>query len=831
MSGYLNLNGIWNLAYTEDNPDYYKASELHGRQLLAAKTPAPIHQVLMEAGWIEDVNIGMNSLKARWVEECFWIYRRTFTLPEQALNQSAWLTFAKLELNSVILLNGQIVGVHANAHRPARFEITDQLCEGENLLVVQIESGVYSSLDKPGSEYAQDWFARFTKRPWHRKPQYQCGWDWNPRLMNVGILGDVSLEWGKSPRLNQVTVFAVPSSDLKSATLHIRATVEGLSDLDHGTLRCRLVETGQEATLPLALTKGESRHEAIIEIVNPQLWWPIHHGGQHLYTVEVTLDAGEEIQTITRRTGVRKIEMDQSPHPVEGSYCILKINNRPIFCKGGNWVPADMLYSTVGEERTRELVSLALKANFNLLRIWGGGLFADQALCDACDEAGALIWHDFLFACAKYPGDHPEFAAEVRREVTCAVREMAHHPSLAVWCGNNEIEWGDWEWGYDNQLRTHPHYALFHHDIPKIVLQEDPSTLHWISSPWSPDYKHPNDATAGDQHPWEVSIFDPNGADFWKYRFNKDRFPNEGGVLGASSPATLRQFLPENERYILSPSWHHHDNPLAHTSGVPGKLGRAYQTLELWLGLDALKMGWQEYAFASGLLQAEGLMEYILNYRRRMFHSASAIFWMYNDSWPVTHGWTIVDYYLRKKLAYHPVRRAFQPVTVAAVEEEGIVTIYGVNDTPEDWLGEAHYGVFLLAGGAPLEERIACRIPANASTPLASFSKTLWEQYGLRNSGAFATLSREGEQIAQHRLFVERFKDLDLSIEPVIGQSVHNSVLTLQSNVFVWGLCLDVEGEAPLADNCFDLLPGIPYSLHWPSSLGEPKVVNFGNRL
>jgi len=835
MSGSMSLNGTWGLTYAEGDPlihpDNYIGPELRGRRLLPAAVPAPIHQVLVNAGWVEDPNIGMNSLKARWVEEQFWVYRHTFTPPPEALTQPASLVFERLELEATVLLNGEVIGQHANAFRPARFDVTGKLRGGENLLAVKIATGLHSAADKPAAEYASSTIQLLTKRHWHRHPQYQSGWDWNPRLVNVGILGDVRLEWCAAARLGQVTVFAVPSEDLSAATMHVRATVVGVGSAPvSGTLRARIAETGQEAALALTIEPGESRHELGIEIPNPRLWWPINHGEQFRYTVDVTLEADGETQTVTRMTGVRRVEMDQSAHPLEGHYCILRINNRPIFCKGGNWVPPDLWYSAVTRERYRALVELAQQANFNMLRVWGGGPYADHALCDACDEAGVLIWHDFVFACSKYPGDDAEFAAEVRREVRHVVRELAHHPSLVVWCGNNEIEWGDWDWGYDGASRTHPHYAIFHHDIPLIVRTEDPSKVHWISSPYSPDQRHPNDPTVGDQHPWGVSILHPEPADWWEYRGYVDRFPNEGGVLGASSPATLRQFLPAHERYLLSPSWDHHDNPIACVASRPGGPGRAYVTAEFWTGRDPLAMDWEDYAFVSALLQAEALQEYIANYRRRTFSSASAIFWSYNDSWPVTHGWTIVDYYLRKKLAYHPVRRAFAPITVVVAEEAGAVTVYGVNDTPGAWSGELRYGLFALAGGLPLDQRIPVTLPANASTPLARFERAQWEALDLRRTGAFALLLGRGQSpLAQHRLFLERFKDLAFAA-PQITLTRQGEWLTLISDAFAWGVCLDVDGEAPLADNCFDLLPGIAHTMPWSTELGEPRIVRLGNR-
>jgi beta-mannosidase len=361
------------------------------------------------------------------------------------------------------------------------------------------------------------------------------------------------------------------------------------------------------------------------------------------------------------------------------------------------------------------------------------------------------------------------------------------------------------------------------------VLEENPSVVHWISSPWSPDYKMPNDPTVGDQHPWSVSILTPGAADFWQYRTFVDRFPNEGGVLGATSPATLRQFLPEAERYVGSPAWDHHDNPLAATDSKPGALGHAYATVEMWLAHDPFNLDWEDYAFCSALLHAEALQEYIHNYRRRMFSSAAAVFWMYNDSWPVTHGWTIVDYYLRKKLSFHPVRRAFQPVTVVVAADEEEVVIYGINESTKDFSGELRYGLFLLAGGMPVDRKQNVTLSANTSTALARFSRGEWGKADPARSGAFATLHRGRELVAQHRLFVERFKDLQFA-EPKVRLDRKDGLLTLACDQFVWGACLDVDGELPIADNCFDLLPGVPYRLAWPDSLPAPRIVRIGSR-
>jgi beta-mannosidase len=838
MYGSMSLNGVWGLTYAEGDPlvhpRHFAAEKFTGRKLLEAAVPAPIHQVLLDQGIIDDPNLGMNSLKCRWVEEQVWIYRHTFTpsfaVPDVSGTGRAWLCFDKLELHATVWLNGQEVGTHANAHRPARFDVTDALKEGENLLVVQLTAGMHEMADKPGADYHCGLIDLLTKRPWQRRPQYQSGWDWNARLTNIGILDDVRLEYSTGPRLDQVAVFAMASEDLSSATVHARARVEGLGEgSTEATLGAEIVETGQKSTMTAQVVPGGQQFELTLPIDKPELWWPVGHGEQKRYTVRVYLRSGDDTQSVERRTGVRRVEIDQSPHPVEGRYFILKVNNRPIFCKGGNWVPPDLLYGGVPDERYRALVDHAVQANFNMLRIWGGGEFAPRAFAEACDEAGVLVWHDYLFACSKYPGDEPAFAKEVREEVTWATRELAHHPSLVVWCGNNEIEWGDWAWGYDDVGRTHPHYALFHHDIPMISHRENPSTAYWLSSPHSPDFQHPNDATVGDQHPWHVTLLNPGATDFWKYRDCVDRFANEGGVFGASTPATLRQFLPAEEQHVNSLSWDHHDNSFAIVDSIPGELGHAYATVEHWIGRNPLEMSLDDYAFCSVLTQAEGLSEYILNYRRRMYSSAAAVFWMYNDSWPVTNGWTIIDYYLRRKLSFHPVRRAFDPVTVVVAAEGDDVVVFGVNETLEAVSGELRYGFFTLKGEIPIDERSEVKLAPNASTELARLPRKQWESLDPRQSGAFAVLSQEDRLIAQNRLFIERFKDLQFA-EPQIEVVCKDGLAIFQSNVFVWAVCLDPDGESGVADDCFDLLPGVAYSIPWSAEAAEPTIARIGSR-
>lgn len=824
----ISLAGDWLVSWT-DGDHGGKEDYLHpisdGGRYLRLPFPGSLQSRLQEAGLIDDPRVGINYLKARWVEEKMWILRRAFDLPAEAAGQPAYLRIDVLDGVASLAVNGEWVGEHANAFRPAEFCLTGKLRPGRNEISILLESGLFKVANLPGHDYLQSLETTLNKRFHLRQAQYQFGWDWNPRLVYFGMHGKMELLWGQQPWIRQVRVLAEVDEDLTSARIRVFPLIEWSGDKPRAVQMQLRSQDGLQAAARAELPPGQSEPEIVLDVPNPRLWWPRGYGEAHLYPLDLRLfDGDQELAAWHGRTGLRRVEIRQPAHPETGRYFHLAVNQQVIFCKGANWVPPELSAHEVSAERVRRLVELAEEENMNTLRLWGGGVWAGHTLLDLCDERGFLLWHDLLFACAKYPADRPEFLEEVEREVEWGVRDYSRHPSLVVWCGNNEMEAGLWEWGYKKFGRTAPDVVLFHHVFPALMARLDPTRPYWPSSPYSSMTVTPSDPTTGDQHPWGVSL----GADdlnFWAYRQYVDRFPNEGGVLGCAPAASLRRFLDEDQRQMRSFAWEAHDNSIVFWRSQPGF---TYRSVAYWLGRQPEEMDVDAYALASGLLQAEGLKEYILNYRRRWPSTSSAIYWMFNDSWPTVHGWPTFDYYLNRKPAFFPVRRAFADQVVVLADEGDFTGVYVVNDRPEALRGRVRTGDFTPESAARECEVVECDVPAFSSRRIASLARDPMRI-------AFAVLEdMHGQMLSQDRLLLRPFGEWSVQPAQVRVETVERGGqrwAKYESERWVWSVVLDLSGQAALQDDVFDLLPGIAYVVPLDAGQAAPAVAATGNQL
>lgn len=794
-----------------------------------ARVPGEVHLDLIRQGWIAEPTIGNHVLAARWVEECYWHYRNDFDVPAEVLEaRRAWLVFDGLDLAAIISLNGAEIARHRNAFYPCRTDVTGKLRPGHNCVCVQIEGGLWDAADKPAEQWLHWPDQRLNKRHWLRKPQFQFGWDWAPRLINVGIFKPVRLEWTNEPaRIAQAVPLIDVVADLKSASVRVRLFVENMCEEPlAATIAAQLADDAGSASQEVTLQPGLHAYEVRLNVNNPRLWWPRGHGEQNLYALNVRLIvAGQALDERNMRIGFRSVRIDQSPHPSgAGRWFTIEINGRKIFARGANWVPSDIILSRIDRARYQRLLEMAVDANFNFLRVWGGGLYESEDFYELSDELGILVWQEFAFACSRYPTTDQAFFEDIKREAIHNIRRLAPHPSLILWCGNNEVEWGDWDWDYGRVGQIMPDHGFFHIALPRLLSEEDPTRPYHPSSPYSPDGLHPQDFSAGDQHPWGVGFFNN---DFREYRKMTCRFASEGGTLGPTSLPTMNACLPPDQRHIGSLAWQVHDNAVA-TWTDPSVID---QMTQQWLGRDVSTMSIDEFAYWGGLLQGEALRECCDNFRRRMFHDGSAaVFWMFNDCWPAVRSWTIVDYHLRRTPAFWAVRRAMSPihVVVACEADRDEVEIYVINDTLEAFDGELSFGLFHLAGGArPFERRARVTAPPNASTRLASFPRAHWANPA--DSAAFAILRQGSHLVARNRLFLPMFKELTWPASHELNvTSVADGRVRFDSDTFIWGACLDLSGEMSLSDNFFDVYPGEAHEIRWTDP-SPPHVLHVGN--
>lgn len=832
----LSLDGPWRLRWYDGvrgaRPAHFAADTTDLARSLEATVPGEVHLDLLRHGLIPDFETHADVRAVRWVEECLWLYRREFEVPADArAARRCWLVFEQLDLVANVFLNGQLVGQHANVFYPCRLDVTGKLRPGTNVLMVQLDSGLFHAGDKPAAGYTENWDAKLHKRHWLRKPQSQFGWDWSPRLVNVGISGSACLEWSDAPlRVEAFVPLATLSDDLTSGQVRGRLIVENLTAEPIGaTLSLRIDGTDARVETPVTIAPGTHAAEATVTLASPRPWWPIGLGAQSRYDVEVSLrpdGAAEPIFRGSKHVGFRTARFETAPAGDEhgGTRFVLHVNGRAVFCKGGNLVPADLVLCRVDPDRYATLVERAIEANFNFLRVWGGGLYEADAFYDLCDERGVLVWQEFVFACARYPNTDQAFHEDVKREARHNIRRLAHHPSLVAWCGNNEQEWGSWSWNFDWGI-VHPDHALYHLTLPRLLREEDPTRHYQPSSPFSPGAEHPNADHVGDQHPWTVGFAN---TDFRDYRRMFSRFANEGGILGPTSLPTMRECLPPNDQAVQGFAWTWHDNSIDswRDPSAPDAM------LQQWLGLEARWLSVEDFTYWAGLLQGEGLREYVDNFRRRMFDSAAAIFWMFNDVWPATRSWTIVDHRLRRTPSFHPVRRAMAPLSVGLVEEADRIAIYGINDRDTPVRGELRFGVLSLAGGPyPLDRREPTVLLPNASTRLASFPRSAWNDD--TRELAFAVLSESGQVVARNRLIRPLFKELHWpALDPAadIRIAVRDGVATFACGRFAFNVCLDLDGERRLADNFFDLYPDQLHRIAWTLP-DPPRVLRVGNDL
>lgn len=635
----LSLNGPWTL-------------DIPGSAFTAvpAEVPGSVYHDLLAAGRIPDPFYRDNETEALKLMEYDFHYSRAFQADGELLDCGAVLLRCEgLDTLAAVYINGAEAGRADNMHRVWEFDVKDLLREGENNIAVHFASPTkfiresYAADPADGTADAMEGF------PSLRKAHCMFGWDWGPRLPDAGIWRDISLLGVDTARIRDVLVKQFHEGG--RAALEIDTHIARLTDAP--------AEVRVSVTAPDGTVLTGAGETCRIEVPDPRLWWPAGYGGQPLYRVEAELvSGGTRLDVWSRRIGLRTMTVSRvkSEHGESFSHCV---NGVDVFAMGMDYIPEDSLLPRVTPERTRRLLEDARAANVNTIRVWGGGYYPDDYFYDICDELGLLVWQDFMFACAVY-NLTDAFEETITAEFVDNIRRLRSHPSLALWCGNNEMEQFAGSGMWIRAMRQKSDYIkMFQYIIPKVLKAEDPQAFYWPSSPSSGgDFDEPGDPSRGDVHDWDVWHGLKPFTDYRNYLFS---YVSEFGFQSFPCMETIESFTLPEDRNIFSYIMEKHQRNATANGRIVTYLSQNYLYPAT---LDKL-------VYASQLLQAQAMQYGVEHWRRNRGRCMGAVIWQLNDCWPVA-SWAGIDYFGRWKALQYYARRFFAPVLVSC-HEEGLV--------------------------------------------------------------------------------------------------------------------------------------------------------------
>ncbi|GAA1685220.1 glycoside hydrolase family 2 protein [Nonomuraea maheshkhaliensis] len=760
-------------------------------EAVPARVPGCVHADLLAAGLIPDPYEGLNELEVAWVGRADWRYETALAAAPAGFERTD-LVFDGLDTVARVLLDGEELGRTRNMHRSYRFDVTGRVREGSVLSV--LFTSAYTEAEAQQERLGARPNAYAEPFNFVRKMAASFGWDWGPTLVTAGIWRPVRLESWSTARLAQVRPLVTVTGGTGSGDGRIEAHVE-LERTETGAgreLTLTIEAGGQTATQTVPAGAGSA--VAALEIPAPDLWWPRGHGGQPLYECAVVLSdatTGQVLDTWRRRVGFRTIELDRNQDE-HGTAFTFRVNGRPIFARGVNWIPDDALPARLTPERYRHRLTQAAEAGVDLVRVWGGGIYEDHAFYDACDELGLMVWQDFLFACAAYPEEQP-LRGEVEAEARENVVRLAPHPSLVLWNGNNENLWGFRDWGWERELAGASWGEGYYLGLlPRVVADLDPTRPYQAGSPWSGSWdRHPNDPAHGPSHFWEVW----NRRDYSGYLDDVPRFAAEFGWQAPPAHATLREWLGDDQLDAASPAMLHHQK----AEDGNGKLNR---------GLAhhfTAPAGFDHWHYLTQVNQARAIATGVAHWRSHWPLCAGTVVWQLNDCWPVT-SWAAVDGQARPKPLYYELRRLYADRLLTFQHRDDARVLAVDNQSPEPWRGSALVRRLRADGTALAEERVPFDVPARtvALLPLtvaefkdASEELLVAEADGLRD----VVLGRPDKDFAYPA------PDLDLRLDP----SGDTLGVVITARAFVRDLLLQADRLAPgaVADRgLVTLLPG-----------------------
>lgn len=794
MTEQVNLGGAWRMREADSETWH------------SAHVPGSVYADLMADGTMPDPFWRENELDAFERMKKDYVYQRAFTVTEaQLAHAHVELVCEGLDTLAHVSLNGREIAFADNMHITWVWDVKEQLHAGENTLEIRFDSPILYCAKK--AEEAPGWESSDATPGFRhlRKAHCMFGWDWGPRLPDAGIWRPIFLRTWDTARLENALMLQAHHDDLVDVT--IRPEIAGES------------AWSAEITAPdgeVIIIPETTAAEQVITIEHPQLWWPNGLGKQPLYRVTVRLATGD---TRVWRIGLRTITVSREKDEWGEEFCHV-VNGVKVFAMGADYIPEDNILARVTPERTRRLLEDCKAANFNAIRVWGGGYYPDDAFYDICDELGLMVWQDLMYACAFYDLT-PDFERSIRVETQQNVARLRHHASLALICGNNEMEMfmagansalinhRTWEF-----VPTYPHHItdyvkMFEYILPAIVKETAPQTYWWPASPSSGgNFDAPNDENRGDNHYWDVWHGEKPFTEYRKFFF---RYASEFGFQSFPCLKSVKQFTLPDDRNIFSRVMERHQRNQAANGKILSYLSQTFR----------YPNSFDDLLYASQLMQAEAIRYGVEHWRRNRGRCMGAIIWQLNDIWPVA-SWASIDYYGRWKALHYAAKRFFAPVMISA-EEEGELSqnpkineyhpapleksfrLNVCNETLRDVTGEVVWALRTPDGAIVRQNQQTLTIPAMSAKWLDKVDCADASLTGHYVSFAFVV---DDVALSEGTCIFCAPKHFEF-VDPRLTLETRGDTLVVTSHAYAKQVWLESEdADLLLDDNAFDMNPG-----------------------
>jgi beta-mannosidase len=809
----LQLNGKWNLSHAEN------------KDAISANVPGCVHLDLLANDRIENPFYRDNERKQLWIGETDWTYHRSFEINQEFFShERIHLRCLGLDTLATIWLNDRELAQTNNMYRTWEFEVKSYLKIGQNTIKIHFASPVsYVKEQEAKKGVLPAWSIgseRLNSGAYLRKEPCNFGWDWGPMLVTSGIWRDIDLLAFNTTQLAEIQIVQEhgvddDGQDIVDLTVNLRLNPKPKATV---TAVVSIAEGDGTIFASERVTFNDEKTSLQIRIRNPLLWWPNGMGEQPLYDVLVGLFDKDlkQLDYDVKRIGLRTLRLER--HQDEwGESFQFSCNAVPFFAKGANVIPANVYPSAATDSDYERLIQSVAEANMNMLRVWGGGIYEEDIFYNLCDQYGITVWQDFMFACGIYPANDEAFLANVKAEAQDNIRRIRHHPCLALWCGNNEIEQGMGSDTWQQAQSWQDYSKLFDDLLAKLVKELDPQRDYWPGSPHSPcgdrnNWMNPN---CGDVHLWGVWH---GKKPFEWYRENLHRFVSEFGFQSFPPLATIREVTIAEDHALNSPIMQHFQR--SHIgNGVIGHF------IEDWFGKAN---SFESTVYLSQFVQGIAMKYAVEHWRRNMPQTMGTLYWQLNDLWPAP-SWSSLDWKGNWKALHYMAKRFFEPILVSGIEniEANTVDIHVSNDDSYDHEARVVWMITDAGGNVLAADDIKGLIAARHNTHLKHLNLQEYvEQIGQENILIWLTLYIGKKIISENLLLLTRPRYLPL-VEPLIAvhidpRSEQEFVITLSAerpSLYTW---MELDG-AHFSDNFIHLPARRAYEFKLKSA--EPMTV------